>query len=107
MKPRASLVVLVFTLWVMTTLMGCAPATARNPSPTSTSRPAVELATPTPLPPDGMKRPGFHVGSIIWMPRFPGRQSDLANPREAAHRATSGPPCRLSTAQTLRIRTNL
>jgi len=28
-----------------------------------------------------VKRPGFHVGSIIWMPQSPGHQPNLTNPR--------------------------
>jgi hypothetical protein len=51
MKPKASLVVLVSTLWAMTTLMGCAPPTAKSPGSTPNPGPAVELATTTPLPP--------------------------------------------------------
>jgi hypothetical protein len=35
----------------MTTLMGCAPPTAKSPGSTPNPGPAVELATTTPLPP--------------------------------------------------------
>jgi photosystem II stability/assembly factor-like uncharacterized protein len=66
MKPKASLVVLIFTLWVMTTLMGCASPTANKPGPTPTQRPAVELATTTPLPPDRIAATSFIDADRGW-----------------------------------------
>ena len=66
MKPKASLVVLVSTLWAMTTLMGCAPPTAKHPGLTSTQRPAMELATTTPLFPDRIAATSFIDSDRGW-----------------------------------------
>jgi hypothetical protein len=47
-------------------LAGCAPPTADNPGPTPTQRPAVELATTTPLPPDRIATTSFIDADRGW-----------------------------------------
>ena len=59
MKPREFAVALIAAAWVLIALTGCAPPTAKNPGPASTPRPAVELATTTPLPPDRIVATSF------------------------------------------------
>ena len=51
---------------VLTALAGCAPPTADNPGPTPTQRPAVELATTTPLPPDRIAATSFIDADRGW-----------------------------------------
>jgi len=50
MKPRILLVVLVLTLWMMTTLMGCAPPAASSRGPSQTPEPRAALDSTAPLP---------------------------------------------------------
>jgi len=52
-------IALLAAILVMATLMGCAPPTANNPGPSPVQMPAVELATTTPLPPDGVAATSF------------------------------------------------
>jgi photosystem II stability/assembly factor-like uncharacterized protein len=52
-------IALLAAILVMATLMGCAPPTANNPGPSPVQMPAVELATTTPLPPDGVAAASF------------------------------------------------
>ena len=51
-KQRSMAIALLAAVLVMATLLGCAPPAAKNPGPTPAQRPAVELATTTPLSAD-------------------------------------------------------
>ncbi len=66
MKQRSMAIALLAAVLVMTALVGCAPPTANNPGSTPTQRPAVELATTTPLPPDRIAATSFIDADRSW-----------------------------------------
>jgi len=66
MKRGGPAIALLAAICVMTALAGCAPPTAKNPGPTPTQRPAVELATTTPLPADRITATSFIDADRGW-----------------------------------------
>jgi photosystem II stability/assembly factor-like uncharacterized protein len=66
MKPRVLLTVLVLTLWMMTSLMGCAPPTASRPAPSQTPEPRAALDSTAPLPTASIVATSFIDGLNGW-----------------------------------------
>jgi len=65
-KQRSMAIAFLAAVWAMTTLMGCAAPTAKSLGPTPTQRPAVELATTTPLSPERIAATSFIDADRGW-----------------------------------------